>query len=124
MSSGNLKLRIGIFACCVGLLAVCGKQPTATEHPRLTSGVVMRDVVFHSASFDRDMQYRVVLPTSVDATHKVGVVYLLHGGDGNFRDWTNYSDVARFAEQRSTAGHAGRRRFLLHEFRGKAAKSL
>jgi S-formylglutathione hydrolase FrmB len=27
------------------------------------------------------------------------VVYLLHGGDGNFRDWTNYSDVARFAEE-------------------------
>jgi len=23
----------------------------------------------------------------------------LHGGDGNFRDGTNYSDVARFAER-------------------------
>ncbi|HXZ79155.1 MAG TPA: alpha/beta hydrolase-fold protein [Terriglobales bacterium] len=26
------------------------------------------------------------------------VVYLLHGGGGGFRDWTNYSDAARFAE--------------------------
>jgi hypothetical protein len=26
------------------------------------------------------------------------VVYLLHGGEGGFRDGTNYSDVARFAE--------------------------
>jgi len=27
------------------------------------------------------------------------VVYLLHGGGGNFRDWSNNSDVARFAER-------------------------
>ena len=26
------------------------------------------------------------------------MVYLLHGGGGGFRDWSNYSDVARFAE--------------------------
>jgi pimeloyl-ACP methyl ester carboxylesterase len=27
------------------------------------------------------------------------VVYLLHGGGGGYRDWSNYSDVARFAER-------------------------
>jgi hypothetical protein len=26
------------------------------------------------------------------------VIYLLHGNDGTFRDWSNYSDVAQFAE--------------------------
>jgi putative tributyrin esterase len=26
------------------------------------------------------------------------VIYLLHGGGGGFRDWSNYSDVAKFAE--------------------------
>jgi S-formylglutathione hydrolase FrmB len=30
---------------------------------------------------------------------KLPAVYLLHGGDGNFRDWSNYSDTARFSEQ-------------------------
>jgi putative tributyrin esterase len=33
------------------------------------------------------------------AGHKLPVVYLLHGGGGGFRDWSNYSDVASFAER-------------------------
>lgn len=59
----------------------------------------MRDVSFRSAALNRDMQYRVVLPASVPAGAKLPVVYLLHGGGGNFRDWSNYSDAARFAER-------------------------
>ena len=45
------------------------------------------------------MQYRIVLRASFGAGEKLAVVYLLHGGSGNFRDWTHYSDVARFAER-------------------------
>jgi len=59
----------------------------------------MRDVTFHSAALNRYMQYRVVLPARVPAGTKRPVVYLLHGGGGNFRDWSNYSDTARFAER-------------------------
>jgi S-formylglutathione hydrolase FrmB len=44
------------------------------------------------------MQYRVISPSSVPAGQKLQAVYLLHGGGGGFRDWSNYSDVARFAE--------------------------
>jgi putative tributyrin esterase len=43
--------------------------------------------------------YRVILPASIAANQKLPVVYLLHGGGGGYRDWSNYSDVARFAEQ-------------------------
>jgi S-formylglutathione hydrolase FrmB len=42
------------------------------------------------------MRYRAVLPATGQAS---GVVYLLHGGGGDFRDWTNYTDVSRFAER-------------------------
>ena len=45
------------------------------------------------------MQYRVVLPAIVAVGAKLPVVYLLHGGGGKFRDWSNYSDSARFAER-------------------------
>jgi putative tributyrin esterase len=45
------------------------------------------------------MQYRVILPTEIPARSKLSVVYLLHGGGGGFRDWSNYTDVARFAER-------------------------
>src|SRR5258708_4856108 len=68
------------------------------DHPRLTPKVVMRDITFHSAALDRDMTYRVVLPATIAAGQKLPAVYLLHGGDGNYRDWTNYSDVAKFAD--------------------------
>jgi len=58
----------------------------------------MRDITFHSAALSRDMQYRVILPAIVAAGQKLPVVYLLHGGGGGFHDWSNYSDVARYAE--------------------------
>jgi len=59
----------------------------------------MRDVTFHSAALNREMTYRVVLPVSVAADQKLPVVYLLHGGGGDFREWSNDSDVAQFAER-------------------------
>jgi len=60
----------------------------------------MRDVIFHSAALSRDMPYRVVLPANIAPPgQKLPVVYLLHGGGGGFRDWTNDSDVARSPEQ-------------------------
>lgn len=68
------------------------------DHPRLTANVVLRDVTFHSPALSRDMPYRVVLPSRVAPGQKLPVVYLLHGGGGGFRDWTNDSDVAHFAE--------------------------
>jgi S-formylglutathione hydrolase FrmB len=78
----------------------CGKkaQPQP-DHPRLTSKVTLQDVTFHSSSLDRDMQYRVILPAAFDKTKKLRVVYLLHGNGENLRSWSNYSDVARFAER-------------------------
>ena len=59
----------------------------------------MRDVTFRSAALNLDMQYRVMLPANLAAGKKLPVVYLLHGGGGGFRDWSNYSDVATFAER-------------------------
>jgi len=71
-------------------------SPPIADHPRLAPGVVMRDVTFHSQALQRDMQYRVFLPQN-PGKQKPAVVYLLHGGGGTFRDWSNYSNVARSA---------------------------
>jgi S-formylglutathione hydrolase FrmB len=54
----------------------------------------MRDFTFRSQALQRDMQYRVFLPQN-PGKQKLAVVYLLHGGDGTFRDWSNYSNVAQ-----------------------------
>ena len=79
--------------------AACRKAPEPKpDRPRLTSNVAMQDVTFHSAALDRDMPYRVVMPAKIPVGSKLPVVYLLHGGGGDFKEWTNDSDVARFAE--------------------------
>ena len=82
------------------LLVGCSRNspPTISDHPRITPKVTLRDMTFRSAALSREMSYRVVMPASVATGTRIPVVYLLHGGAGSFRDWTNYSDVARFAE--------------------------
>jgi putative tributyrin esterase len=97
-----LSTRFAIAILCAVLFATVGctkKDEAPPDHPRLTSKVVMRDATFYSAALNRDMPYRVVLPANIAPGQKLPVVYLLHGGGGGFRDWTNDSDVAGFAEQ-------------------------
>jgi len=87
------------FFPLMALLSSCrrAEPPTPMDHPRLIPGVALQDVIFHSTALNREMPYRVILPRSVSAGQKLPVVYLLHGGGGSFRDWSNYSDVAQFA---------------------------
>jgi putative tributyrin esterase len=87
------------IVCALALLTACKKTELPPDHPRLTPAVSMQDVVFRSSSLNRNMHYRAVTPATIEAGRKFPVVYLLHGGGGNLRDWTNYSDVARFAER-------------------------
>jgi len=87
-----------IVVLLAGWRALSHPRPSATvvDYPRLAPGVIMRDVTFHSQALQRDMQYRAFLPEN-PGKQKLAVVYLLHGGGGTFRDWSNYSNVAQFA---------------------------
>jgi S-formylglutathione hydrolase FrmB len=83
------------------MAVACSKneKQAPPDHPRLTPKVTLRDIAFHSAALNREMQYRVILPNDISTNRKLPVIYLLHGGGGNFLNWSNYSDVARFAER-------------------------
>lgn len=71
-------------------------EKTAHEH---APGVVVRDGVFHSASLDRDMKYRVILPGSYDSgSSRFPVLYLLHGSGGGYLDWDTRTDIEHYAE--------------------------
>ncbi|HTD24363.1 MAG TPA: alpha/beta hydrolase family protein [Terriglobales bacterium] len=96
----NKPVRSAVALCFVVLLLLtaCSKKKAEPDHPRLTPKVALRDVTFHSAALNRDMQYRVILPASIARGEKLPVIYLLHGGGGGFHDWSNYSDVACYAE--------------------------
>lgn len=75
--------------------------PAPVDHPRLAPGVVLHDVTFHSQSLNRDMHYRMLVPEVVHNGDHFPVIYLLHGGGGSYLDWTNYTDVAQFVQQKS-----------------------
>ncbi len=79
----------------------CRKDSAAkfADRPQLTAAVTLRDVTFHSSALGREMTYRAIFPTSPGPGKKLQVVYLLHGGGGGFRDWSNYSDVGRYADR-------------------------
>jgi S-formylglutathione hydrolase len=43
------------------------------------------------------MTYRVYLPADGSAGRRLSAIYLLHGGGGGYKDWSNYSDVGQYA---------------------------
>lgn len=97
----SLRFFVACLCAISLLLTACNKkkQEGQPDHPRLSPSVAMRDVTFRSAALNRDMPYRVVLASTISAGTKLPVVYLLHGGGGNFRDWSNYARLASFAER-------------------------
>ncbi len=69
-------------------------------HPdiaQVSAGVTMRDVRFFSGALGREMPYRVFLPERIEAGQRLPVVYLLHGRGADFRDWSNNSDISKYA---------------------------
>lgn len=94
----KILLSIEFLGICGLIVAGCGKStPERPDRPYVSTGAVMHDVVFHSAALNREMPYRVFLPAHVEVDTKLPVVYLLHGGNGSFRDWSNDSVVSRYA---------------------------
>ncbi|MGB9195389.1 MAG: alpha/beta hydrolase family protein [Terriglobales bacterium] len=98
-----MKIGRRAFAACLFttllLTAACKREAhDRPDRPRLSSNVTMRDVTFRSVALGRSMPYRVILPTHIPAGSALPVVYMLHGGGGEFRNWSNYTGVAEFAE--------------------------
>jgi len=62
---------------------------------------VRRDVRFESAALRREVPYRVLLPADYESSRRrYPVLYLLHGLDGSYANWTERTRVAEYA-----AGH-------------------
>ena len=93
------RLAVGIASLAIAVAAGCRHPGPVLDHPRLAPGMRSVDVTFSSAALGRDVPYRVFLPAAVAPGAKDPVVYLLHGGGGGFRDWSNDSGVASYAAQ-------------------------
>lgn len=93
------RLSVGFVSLAFALAAGCKHPGSLVDHPRLAPGMRSVDVTFYSPALRRDMPYRVFLPSPIVSSARYPVVYLLHGGGGGFRDWSNDSDVAQYAVQ-------------------------
>ncbi len=93
-----VRIVVVMLAGVVQFLSGCRGEEDV-DRPRIAEGVAMKDVRFRSAALGREMPYRVFLPEKIAPGMKLPVVYLLHGGGGEFRDWSNYSDVSQYARQ-------------------------
>jgi putative tributyrin esterase len=88
-----------LFLACVAVTASCRREAGSQvpDRPRLTSNVSLQDVTFRRTALGRNIQYRVISPVQSPG-QRLPVVFMLHGAGGGYRDWSNYSDVARYAE--------------------------
>ena len=93
----KLISRVGLGVCL--LLAACHNTSPRADVPRVAPGARLINVTFHSTALNRDMPYRVFLPGQIQPGQKLPVVYLLHGGNGSYRDWSNNSDVSSYASR-------------------------
>lgn len=82
---------------CLAVVGCRGRDPVLVDRPRAFAGVRMTDVTFRPAALGRDVTYRVYLPDNEAAGAKLPVVYLLHGNGGDFKNWSNWSDVGGYA---------------------------
>jgi len=67
---------------------------TANKHSNLN----LRDATFHSASLNREMHYRVLLPANYDASaERYPTLFLLHGLYGDYKNWSTLTSLANYA---------------------------
>ncbi len=70
----------------------------------ITAGKVL-DTSFFSEALGKEMPYRVYLPPGYDSgSDRYPVAYLLHGGGGSYKEWTDLNHVAIFADAMITGG--------------------
>lgn len=59
----------------------------------------VRDGIFHSASLERDMHYRVLLPRGYGSGGRFPVLYLLHGLYGDYLNWDTRTGLENYARE-------------------------
>ena len=96
------RVLLGCLLAALTLLPAFGqisKSPAAPAVSKRVSLLHAKDEVFHSASLDRDMKYRILLPRGYDnGSGRFPVLYLLHGLYGDYLNWDTRTDLEHYAE--------------------------
>jgi len=108
---GFFRKRSGLQIICntTGLLAIvlsCVNASSFAQTRALASSQTtgkhasstLRDASFHSASLNREMHYRVLLPANYAATtQRYPTLILLHGLYGDYKNWSTLTNLSKYA---------------------------
>ena len=87
---------------CLLLLLTCGtafcQKTTAKPSIARAREETVKDAVFHSASLQRDMRYRILVPHGYDKGGRIPVLYLLHGLYGDYLNWDTRTGLETYAQ--------------------------
>ncbi len=86
------KIVQGLFVALVMSLCVLVVQA------QVETGII--EGRFQSKLMDREMPYRLILPVGYkeNTTQTYPTIYLLHGFTGNYRNWTDKTDLLKFSK--------------------------
>jgi putative tributyrin esterase len=91
----NITIR-RVSAVCLFLLlngiSARGQTVSSNQKP------VVKDLAFRSASLQREMHYRVLLPSDYAAAGRFPVLYLLHGLYGDYKNWDTMTGLENYAK--------------------------
>jgi S-formylglutathione hydrolase FrmB len=89
-------LFVVLAATCIAQVQSKAVSPCKTP----TACVSVQDGAFHSASLDREMKYRILLPCGYQMhSRRFPVLYLLHGLYGDYLNWDTRTNLERYASQ-------------------------
>lgn len=93
----RISLGVAIFTL-VASSVYGGDQKTASSR-RKPSHATVQDGVFRSESLQREMHYRVLLPSGYEnSSRRYPALFLLHGLFGDYQNWTTRTELIRWAE--------------------------
>src|SRR5215472_4454757 len=90
-----------VSACCLLLVMTCSpalcQKAAGPDAARSTKGTAAKDALFRSASLQRDMRYRILVPRDYDKGGRFPVLYLLHGLYGDYLNWDTRTGLENYA---------------------------
>jgi S-formylglutathione hydrolase FrmB len=91
-------LAILAFVGSTAALAQVGTVPRPLSQVPAAPQPTIRDATFQSASLERAMKYRIILPAGyARGVRRYPVLYLLHGLTGSYLDWDTKTHLAEYA---------------------------
>jgi putative tributyrin esterase len=108
LRNGFVKVRR--TAVLIATILFCARVPSFAQNTpfpppgpaKKHASATLRDASFHSASLNREMHYRVLLPPNYNTSaQRYPTLFLLHGLYGDYQNWSKLTSLAKYARNLS-----------------------